>query len=151
MWTPNAQVQHSCKSLRYQNDLTDAEWAVLAPHLPPVCSRGHLRVWATCETINSIFCMMRADGPWRLLPSDFSVWETSYRCFAAFRDEARFEKINHALVMMDRVRAGREVGPSGAIHDSQSVKTTEAARPRDYGAGKWLQTMAREIRLMGKY
>jgi transposase len=91
---------------------------------------------ADVQVINGIFCVMRAGCPWRLLPSDFPPCETIYRCFAAFRDEARFEKINHTLVMMDRERAGREAGPSGAILDSQSVKTTEAARPRGYDAGK---------------
>lgn len=47
-----------------------------------------------------------------------------------------FERINHALVMADRERAGREANPSAAIIDSQSVKTTEAGGPRGYDAGK---------------
>ena len=85
---------------------------------------------ADVRIINGLFCVMRAGCPWRLPPSDFPPWETIYRCFATFRDEARFEKINHALVMMDRERAGREASPSGAILDSQSVKTTEAAHLR---------------------
>jgi putative transposase len=91
--------------------------------------------------------MMRAGCPWRLLPSDFPPWETIYRCFSAFRDEARFEKINHALVMMDRERAGREASPSGAILDSQSVKTTEAARPRGYDAGRKIKGRKRHALL----
>jgi putative transposase len=91
---------------------------------------------ADVRIINGLFCVMRAGCLWRLLPSDFPPWETIYRCFAAFRDEARFEKINHALVMMDRERAGREASPSGAILESQSVKTTTAGRPRGYDAGK---------------
>jgi transposase len=69
MWTPNTREQHSRKALRYQCDLTDAEWADCAsftsglPQGAPVCL-------ADVRIINCIFCVMRAGYPWRLLPSD---------------------------------------------------------------------------------
>ena len=136
MWTPTTREQHSRKALRYQTDLTDAEWVVIEPHLPPAHGTGRPRSWPMREIVNGIFYVMRAGCPWRLLPSDLPPWGTIYRWFAKFRDDGLLEKINHSLVMADRERVGREASPSGAIIDSQSVKTTEAGGPRGDDAGK---------------
>ena len=88
------------------------------------------------EIVNGIFYVMRAGCPWRLLPNDLPPWGTIYRWFAAWRDDGCFERINHALVMADRERVGRDASPTAAIIDSQSAKTTEAGGPRGYDAGK---------------
>ena len=69
------------------------------------------------EIINGIFYVMRAGCPWRLLPNDFPPWGTIYRWFAAWRDDGRFERINHALVMADRERVGRDDSPEVVVID----------------------------------
>jgi transposase len=99
MWTPATRQQHSRPVTRYQTDLTDAEWRVIAPHLPKPCATGRPREWPMREIINGIFYVMRAGCSWRLLPNDLPPWGTIYRWFADWRDDGR---INHAARASDR-------------------------------------------------
>ena len=136
MWTPVTRKQYSRPSKRYQTDMTDAEWSIIEPLLPPPCCRGRPRSWSWRDILNAIFYVLRSGCPWRQLPTDLPPWNTVYRWFARWRDTCVFERINHALVMRDRERVGREASPTAAIIDSQSVKTTEAGGPRGFDAGK---------------
>ena len=101
----------------YPSDLTDGQWQVIAAQLPAYVpgGRGRPRVWPARRIVEAILYLDRTGCAWRYLPSDFPPWRTVYGYFAAWRDDGRFERINHALVMVDRERVGRDASPSAAI------------------------------------
>ncbi|MGI3900187.1 MAG: IS5 family transposase [Janthinobacterium lividum] len=144
MWTPTTRLQHSRGKLRYSTDLTDVEWSVIEPLLPPACRLGRPRLWSMREIVNGIFYVMRGGIAWRLLPKDLPPKSTVYGYFSAWRDSGLFAGINHHLVMLDREQAGREASPSAAVLDSQSVKTTESGGLRGYDAGKKVKGRKRQ-------
>src|SRR3954462_5804446 len=68
MWTPTTREQYSRTSARYETDLTDPEWAIIEPHMPPPAKRGRPRDWTFREVINGVFYVLRGGIPWRLMP-----------------------------------------------------------------------------------
>jgi len=113
----------------YPTDLSDAEWLLTEPYIPAVKSGGRPALHDRREIMDAICYVLRSGCAWRLLPHDFPPWQTVYHYFRQWRDAGIFERLNHGLREEVRERAGREREPSGAIIDSQSVKTTEKGGP----------------------
>jgi putative transposase len=109
----------------YPTDLTDAEWAIAEPLVPPAKPGGRKRSTNIREVLDAIFYLLRTGCAWRMLPHDFPNWNTVYTYFRNWRKDGTWQKLNDTLRREVRTQAGREAEPSAAILDSQSVKTTE--------------------------
>ncbi len=109
----------------YPTDLTDAQWAILEPLVPPPKPGGRPAKHPRREIVNAQFYVLRGGIAWRALPHDLPPWQTVYDYFRRWRIDGTWERINAALRERVRVQAGRDPTPSAAILDSQSVKTTE--------------------------
>ena len=109
----------------YSTDLSDAEWQILKPLLPPEKPGGRHRKYQMREIINAIQYVLRGGGAWRLIPHDLPHWRAAYEYFRQWRDDGTWLRIHDHLYEQVRIQMGRNVQPSASIIGSQSVKTTE--------------------------
>ena len=130
MWTEITRPKYERDGQRYASDLTDAEWALIEPHMPAIKRLGRPRATELRNVLDAILYIARTGCQWRMLPKDFPPFTTVQGYFYDWRDDGLFEKINFALLLEAREAAGREASPSAGVIDSQSVKTTESGGPR---------------------
>src|SRR3954451_12763013 len=107
----------------YDTDLTDAQWGILRPLLPPPPGGGRPRTTDLREVLNAILYVLRSGCAWDLLPHDFPPPGTVYGYFSRWRRDGTITRIHEALRPLVRVGCEHEPEPSAASLDSQSVKT----------------------------
>ena len=125
MWTKEARIRHAPREKRYPSDVTDAEWAIIAPIIPPPRQGGRHRETDMRDAMNAVRYVLRTGCQRRQLPKDFPPRSTVYNYFWEWTRYGVLDRIHHMLLVQVREVEGREASPTAAIIDTQAVKATE--------------------------
>ena len=125
MWKPEHRAAYDRRGLRYPSDLSDAEWALVEPLVPPAKRGGRRREVNVREVLNAIFYVLSTGCQWNALPKDLPPKSTVWDYFSRWEWESTIQRIHHALYVAVREQAGREASPTTAIIDSQTSKAAQ--------------------------
>ena len=130
MWTDENRGRYDRSKLRYPSDLTDEEWSLIGPLIPPAKRGGNKRTVDEREVVNGLMYILSTGCQWAALPKDLPARSTVNDYFCRWGYDGTLDRIHEALYVQCRELAGRESSPTGAIIDSQSVKSAEKGGPR---------------------
>jgi len=125
MWTNENRGRYDRRRLRYPSDLTDDEWNLVEPLIPPGKRGGDKRTVIMREVVNGLMYILSTGCQWRAIPKDLPPRSTLYDYFDLWRWDGTLDLIHHALYVKCREAVCREASPTAAVIDSQSVKSAE--------------------------
>ena len=143
MWTTENRARYDRRGLRYPSDLTDQEWALIGPLIPPAKRGGNKRTVDIREVVNGMMYILSTGCQWRALAKDLPPRSTVHDYLERWRSDGTLERMHHALYVKCREQATREASPTAAVIDAQSVKSAEKGGPRSIRTG---MTRARRSR-----
>lgn len=129
----------------YATDVTDEQWALIEPLLPPAKHGGAPRTVDLRLVFNTILYLNKTGCQWAMLPKDLAKRSTAFDYFSAWKKDGTWQKILDTLRRQVRTEAGREPEPQKAAIDSQTVKGSEAGGPRGYDGGKKINGRKRHL------
>ena len=125
MWAKENRGRYDRSQLRYPSDVTDEEWAHIAPLIPPAKRGGNKRHVNLREIVNGLMYVLSTGCQWRAIPKDLPPRSTVYDYFDLWNWDGTIDRIHYALYVKCREAASREASPTACIIDSQSVKSAE--------------------------
>ena len=129
MWTMENRGRYDRCRLRYPSDLTDEEWRLVEPLIPPGKRGGGKRTVVMREVVNGLMYILSTGCQWAALPKDLPPKSTVYDYFDLWSWDGTLDRIHHELYVACREQASHEASPTAAIIDSQSVKSAEKGGP----------------------
>jgi transposase len=123
MWTAENRGRYDRSKLRYPSDLTNEEWGLVEPLIPP--GKGNMRRVNVREVMNGVMYILSTGCQWRAIPKDLPPRSTLFDYLDLWSYDGTLDRIHHALYVECREKSEREASPTAAIIDSQSVKSAE--------------------------
>src|SRR5207302_661228 len=129
MWTSKNRARYDRSKLRYPSDLTDEEWKLVEPLIPPGKPGDGKRTVIMREVVNGLMYILSTGCQWRAIPKDLPPKSSVYDYFDLWTYDGTLDRIHHALYEQCREQEQREASPTASIIDSQSVKCAEKGGP----------------------